>query len=250
MKPCANLTWMFKEVPYLERFAAARAAGFDGVEVLFPYDDPAPVIADLLARNDLQMVLINAPPPNYTGRDKGFAAVPGAQDLFRKDFKRALRVAQALGVEHLHLMSGVADGDAARAVYVENLAWAAAEAPAQSLTIEPINAVDLPGYFLNDFDLAMEVLAQVDAPNLRLQFDAYHAQRITGDAVAAWARCAARVAHVQVADHPGRHAPGSGDIDYVALFAAMREGGYAGWVSGEYAPDGATAKSLAWMSLE
>ncbi len=247
-KFAANLTWMFTEVPFLERFGAARAAGFDAVEVLFPYDDPVPVIRDLLAQNDLQMVLINAPPPNYADRPKGFAAIPGDEARFEQDFKRAVRVAQALDVQHVHLMAGVAEGDAARDTYVRNLAWAAAEAPEQSLTIEPINPVDMPGYFLNDFDLALSVLAKVNAPNVNLQFDAYHAHRITGDVLGTWAKCRDRVVHVQVAGHPGRHEPDVGEIDIAAFLAQLDADGYTGWVSGEYAPKGVTTNGLGWMS--
>lgn len=243
----ANLTWMFTEVPFLERFGAARAAGFEGVEVLFPYDAPAPEIVDLLSRNDLQMVLINGPPPNYTDRPKGFAAIPEGQHLFQKDFHRALRVAKSLKAQHLHLMAGVARGPRARAIMIENLIWAASEAPEQSLTIEPINPVDMPGYFLDDFDLALDILAEVAAPNVALQFDAYHAHRLTGDVMATWATCRDRVAHVQIAGFPGRHEPVGGEIDFPAFFAALDEG-YTGWVSGEYAPAGQTVDGLNWLS--
>ena len=170
----------------MERFAAARAAGFDAVEVLFPYDVAVPDILKALARNDLPLALINCPPPNYTGGARGFAAVAGSR--FRQDFKRSVRYAAALGAQHLHIMAGVAKGPDAKATFIENLRWAAADAPDQSLTIEPINQDDMPGYFLSDFDLAAEVIAAIDAPNLRLQFDVYHAQKINGDVLGTWAR--------------------------------------------------------------
>lgn len=176
---CANLTMLFTELPFMERFDAARTAGFDAVEVLFPYDVAVPDMVDMLVRNDLPLALINCPPPNYTGDARGFAAV--AESRFRQDFKREARYAKTLGAQHLHIMAGVAEGPDAKATFIENLRWAATEAPDQSLTIEPINQDDMPGYFLSDFDLAAEVIAAVDAPNLRLQFDAYHAQKITGD---------------------------------------------------------------------
>ncbi len=242
----ANLTLMFTELPFLDRFGAARGAGFKGVEILFPYDTPASEILDRLALNDLTLVLINGPPPNYTDGPRGFAAVPGGQDRFRHDFKRSLRYAKALGARHLHLMAGVAHGPAARATYVANLRWAATEAPGQSLTIEPINPVDMPDYFLSDYDVALSVIAEVGATNLRLQFDAYHAHRITGDVPGTWARVSPSVAHVQIAGFPGRHEPQGGDIDYPAFFALLDAAGYAGWVSGEYHPQGRTADGLEW----
>jgi 2-dehydrotetronate isomerase len=243
----ANLTTLFTELPLTERFAAAARAGFKGVEVLFPYDDPVPALLDLIQANGLTLVLINAPPPNYTERPRGFAAVPGGQARFRQDFTRALRVARLLRAQHLHLMSGVASGPEAQATLIQNLRWAAAEAPDQSLTIEPINPVDMPGYFLNDFALALEVLDQVAAPNLHLQFDAYHAQRITGDVMATWAQCQPHVAHVQIAGVPGRHEPTGGDINWPAFFARLDRDGYKGWVSAEYFPASTTEQGLGWL---
>jgi 2-dehydrotetronate isomerase len=243
----ANLTVMWPELPFLDRFAAAAAAGFTGVEVLFPYDLPGPDIINRLAALNLTLVLINGPPPNYANRQRGFAAIPGGQALFRQDFRRAARVARAMGARHLHLMAGVAEGPDALAAMIENLTWAATEAPSQSLTIEPINRHDMPGYFLSGYDVALEILDQVQAPNLHLQFDAYHAHRITGDVPGTWARVGARVAHVQVAGHPGRHEPIGGEIDYPAFFARLNSDGYDGWVSGEYTPKGRTEDGLDWI---
>lgn len=242
----ANLTVMWPELLFVDRFAAAAAAGFTGVEVLFPYDLPAPDIINRLAALNLTLVLINGPPPNYAARPRGFAAIPDKQALFRQDFRRAARAARAMGARHLHLMAGVADGPEALAVMVENLTWAATEAPGQSLTIEPINRHDMPGYFLADYDLALDILSRVKAPNLHLQFDAYHAHRITGDVPGTWAKVGPRVAHVQVAGHPGRHEPQDGEIDYPAFFARLDADGYTGWVSGEYTPKGKTEDGLAW----
>lgn len=241
---CANLTMLFGEVPLPQRFGAARQAGFEAVEVLFPYDDPVPDMLDMLGRNRLTLALINCPPPNYTGGARGFAAVEGSR--FQQDFRHAARYAKVLGAQHLHIMSGVAEGDAAREVLIQNLRWAAAEAPEQSLTIEPINTDDMPGYFLSDFDLAYDVVREVDAPNLRLQFDAYHAQKITGDVLGTWAKCRDLVAHVQVAQTPDRSEPDQGDIDYPAFFAQLDADGYQGWVSGEYRPTAETVAGLGW----
>ena len=248
LRYCANLTMMFPELPFLDRFGAARAAGFAGVEVQFPYDIPAPQILDRLAGNDLTLVSINCPPPNYADPDapRGFAAIPGGEDRFRHDFRRALRYARALGARMLHVMAGAAEGPEARAAYVGNLRWAAAEAKGFALTIEPINRADMPGYFLCDPDLAAAVIAEVAAPNLRLQFDAYHIHRITGDVAGTWARLAPIVGHVQVAGHPGRAEPIGGEIDTPGFLRGLMASGYGGWVSGEYTPRGKTVDGLGW----
>lgn len=247
-KFCANLTWLFTELPFLERFAAAKVAGFDAVEVLFPYDVNAQEIVNELVRHELKMVLINCPPPNYTGGAQGFAAMPGLQARFRTDFKRALRYAQTLGAQHLHIMSGVSEGPEAKATFIENLRWAAAEAPKQSLTIEPINTDTMPGYFLSDFALGHEIVTQIDAPNLRLQFDTYHAAKITGDVMGTWEDMRPITAHVQVAQMPDRSEPDQGEIDYPAFFADLDAQGYQGWVSGEYKPRGTTQEGVGWIS--
>lgn len=244
----ANLSFLFPELDLLDRFDAAAEAGFEAVELLFPYDHPVPDILDRLTRAGLPLALFNMPPPNFTGGPRGFAAVPGVEDRFRRDFARVLRYAGRLKPAHLHIMAGEAEGAQARATFARNLRWAAAEAPGQSLTIEPINPADMPGYFLNDFDLAAEIIAEVGAPNLGLQFDAYHAHRITGDVLGAWDRHRALVRHVQVADHPGRHEPGSGEIDFDAFFARLDADGYTGLVSAEYHPAATTAAGLGWLA--
>lgn len=246
-KFCANLTWLFTELPFIERFAAAKEAGFDAVEVLFPYDSNAQDIVNELGRHDLKMALINCPPPNYAGGQPGWAAVPELQDRFRRDFPRAVRYARTLGATHLHIMAGEAEGPDAKACFVDNLRWAAAEAPQQSLTIEPINNDTMLGYFLDDFDLARDVIETVAAPNLRLQFDAYHAAKITGDVMGTWDGMRDLVAHVQVAQMPDRTEPDQGQIDYPAFFARLDADGYGGWVSGEYKPAGRTEAGLGWI---
>lgn len=246
-KFCANLTWLFGELPDMDRFRAAREAGFEGVEVLFPYDCPTQDMRDQLVLNGLSFVLMNCPPPNATGGPQGFAAVPGGEERFRRDFDRTLRFAQVLKPLHIHIMAGVAEGPEAEATFVRNLRWAAARAPRQGLTIEPINRIDMPGYFLADYETAARVLDAVASPNLALQFDAYHAHRITGDVAAAWGAHGHRARHVQVAGFPGRHEPQKGAIDYPAFFDRLDAEGYEGWVSGEYAPATTTADGLAWI---
>ena len=245
----ANLTFLFKEVPFLDRFTAARDAGFDAVEILFPYDDPVGEVADRLRDNGLTLALMNTPPPNWAGGDRGFAAVPGLEARFRRDFERCLRYGERLKPRHIHIMAGKAQGLVAQGTFVQNLAWAAALVPDQSLTIEPINPVDMPGYFLNDFDQAAAIIAEVGATNLGLQFDAYHAQIITGDAVAVWGKHGTLVRHVQVAGVPGRHEPAGGEIDYPAFLARLDAERYGGFVSGEYHPKGRTEDGLGWAGL-
>jgi hydroxypyruvate isomerase len=244
---CANLTWLFTELPLMDRFRAAAAAGFEAVEILFPYEGSAQDMRDQLVWTGLAFALMNCPPPNATGGPQGFAAQPGLQDRFRRDFDRAMRFAKVLKPRHIHIMSGTADGPEAEAVLIENLKWAAARVPAQRLTIEPINRDDMPGYFLADYDLAARVLDAVGAKNVALQFDAYHAHRITGDVMAAWRAHGHRASHVQIAGFPGRHEPAGGYIDYPAFFARLDADGYDGWVSAEYAPADTTEAGLGWL---
>lgn len=246
-KFCANISFLWKDLPVPNRIRAAAGAGFGAVEILFPYDDPVPDMRRALEDTGLTLALINCPPPNYIGGARGFAAVPADRDRFRTDFRRALRYAETLGAGHLHIMSGAAEGDEAEEVLVENLTWACNVAPGQSLTIEPINPHDMPGYFLNDFDLALRVIAAVGTPNLGLQFDAYHAHRITGDLPGTWARCRDMVRHVQFADHPGRHEPGTGEVPLADFFAQLDADAFDGWVSAEYTPSRETDEGLGWM---
>lgn len=244
---CANLSKLFVENPILERPFEAKSAGFKAVEILFPYDTNASDLGHALARSGLPLALINCPPPNYADGPRGFAAIPELEGRFQYDFKRALRYARALGVKHLHVMSGVAQGQEAKETLIRNLQWATALAPAQSLTIEPVNNVDMPGYFMNDFDLARDVIQAVDAPNLGLQFDAYHAHVLTKDVLGTWDQVKDIAVHVQVAGYPGRHEPICRKIDYPAFFAQLDADGYTGWVSGEYSPVTTTTDGLAWM---
>lgn len=249
-KFAANLTMLFTELPELDRFDAAAEAGFKAVEVLFPYDMKATDVLSALVRNRLSLELINCPPPNYTGGARGFAAVPESRDRFRHDFKRTLRHAQALGARLVHIMAGPAKGSEARQTFVDNLRWASEIAPNQKLTIEPINDIDMPGYFLNDFDLAADILDAVAAPNLALQFDTYHAFRIHGDVGACWKKHGHRVAHIQIGGLPDRHEPVDGPFDYPAFFKMLDDTGYKGAVSAEYVPTGPTTESgLGWLGL-
>jgi len=240
MKAAANLSHLWPELPYLDRFDAAAKAGFT----------PAKETQRALLRGGLEMVLINAPPPNYTGGPRGFAAVAGDEARFAHDMRRAGRYAQALRVPMIHVMSGNANGQAARDVMVANLKAASAAAhEGLMLTIEPLCPQAQPDYFLNDYALAAEIIALVDAPNVKLQFDSFHAQMIHGDAVEVFQTYRDIIAHAQLGDTPARGAPGCGDVDFSALFSAMRDTGYDGWVSGEYTPGGDTDATLDWMRL-
>ncbi|MDF1856637.1 TIM barrel protein [Pseudooceanicola sp.] len=246
-KFAANISFLFKNLDLKDRIAAAAEAGFQAVEILFPYDDPVPDIARALSMAGLPLVLMNSPPPNYTGGARGFAAIAGGETRFRHDFRRALRYAQALKSTHIHVMAGVATGADARAAFVENLRFATEVAPKHMLTIEPINQGDMPGYFLSDYHLADDILDEVGAKNLALQFDVYHAQKITGDAMAAWDRHGARAAHIQIAGLPDRNEPLAGPVDYPAFFRRLDEQGYAGFVSAEYHPAADTSAGLGWL---
>ncbi|RJE80084.1 hydroxypyruvate isomerase family protein [Paracoccus sp. JM45] len=243
----ANLTMMFTELPMFERFTAAAEAGFEGVEILFPYDLSAVELYRASVKAGMQIALINAPPPNWAGGPRGFAATPGTEDRFRRDFERSLRVGEALRARHIHIMAGKASGPEAIETYVANLAWAADRAPHTSLTIEPISQTSAPGYFLSDYDVATGILDRIGAPNLGLQLDIYHAQTITGDMMACWEKVAPYVRHIQIAGFPGRHEPDHGHLDYPAFFAALDEYGYKGWVSAEYNPIRTTFTGLDWL---
>ena len=242
MKLAANITTLFTELPVLDRVRAAAEAGFAGVEMQFPYDVQAQDLRDRLVWAKLPMVLFNAPPPNYTGGERGWAAVPGLEDRFRRDVGRALRLAGVLKPERLHLMAG-SDGD--EATFVANLRWACESHPKQPFTIEVINPRDMPGYFLSDYDLALRVLDAVDAPNLGLQFDTWHAHVLTGDIEATWDRVAPRVTHVQIGAPGDRGEP---DEAILAFLKRIEAEGYAGWVGAEYTPRGRTEAGLGWLA--
>ncbi len=243
----ANLSLLFTERPYGDRFDAAARAGFAGVEVLFPYLEPLSVTTRALAATGLQLVLMNAPFPDAARGTLGCAATPGAEAGFREEMRRILDAAQVLNPGLIHVMSGDGRGARARQTFVENLQWLADHAPDQRFTIEPLNAHDRPGYFMNGYDLAAEVLDRVGRANIGLQYDSYHAQMITGDAMAVWRAVRDRVVHVQIAAAPDRREPGPGEIDFPTFFAELDDSGYSGWVSAEYNPTGRTEDTLGWM---
>jgi len=247
----ANLTMLFTEVAALDRPGLAAQAGFDGVEMLFPYDHAAKDWIAALA--GVPVALINTPPGNWITGDRGHAAVPGDESAFRDSFLRGADMAARLGAQRLHVMAGVARGPLAEQTYVENLTWAMAQAPEQRLCVEPLNADDMPGYFLNDFDQAGRILDDLDPPQIGglpqigLQFDLWHAARIHGDANAVWQRHKTRINHIQIAGFPTRAEPGGGGFDLTCLCSALDSTGYDGWIAAEYRPARATVHGLAWL---
>ncbi len=249
VKLAANLSLLWQELPFLDRFDAAAAAGFPAVEVLFPYDISVRDMQMALRRNGLRMILMNGPPPNYAGGPRGFAAIPGGRDRFRHDMKRSFRYAETLGVQFLHVMAGNSNGPDAFDAMVENLRWASRNAPkGLTLTIGPFSKADMPGYFLSDYRMTARILDAVRKPNVRLQYDSYQADMIHGDAVEIWRRFGLRAAHVQLGDSPGPVAPFEGTIDFAMLFREIENSGYQGWISAHYKPgQRATEESLRWI---
>lgn len=244
----ANLTMMFTERPFLERFEAAAAAGFRAVEFLFPYDWPAAEVRSALDAAGLELALFNAPPGDWEAGERGLAALPGREADFRAAFARALDYASVLRPARLHVMAGLAAGPAAREAYIASLARAAEAAGGQRLTIEPINSRDMPGYHLATSDDAVGVLEAVWAGNLGLQLDLYHAQIMEGDLTRRIERLMPRIVHVQIAGVPERYEPDEGEVNYPHLFALLDRLGYDGFVGCEYRPRGRTEEGLGWLA--
>lgn len=242
----ANLTYLFTEVPMLDRPDWAARCGFDGVEVLFPYDQPMVDWERALAGRPL--ALINTPPGDWASGDRGFAAVPGMELRFRDSFLRAADYATRLKADRVHVMAGVAKGPQAEQCYTENLSWALAEAPDLTLCIEPLNPDDMPGYFLNDYDQAARILDDIASPRIGLQFDLWHAARLHGDAAQVWADHRGRINHVQIAGFPARNEPGGGGFSLPDLCDAIDAEGPPVWISGEYRPAKGTAQGLGWLT--
>lgn len=244
----ANLDLLFCERPLPERFAAAAAAGFEAVEILRPYDHPPEALAAALAEGELTAALINTPAGDWEAGERGFAAVPGAEARFAEGLDRALACARALGARRVHLMAGIAEGDAARRTYVENLRRACAAAPEQIFTLEPINSRDMPGYHLNRTDDARQVIEAVGAGNLRLQLDLYHAQIMEGDLTRRIEALAPLIGHVQIAGVPDRHEPDRGELALGHLLETLDRVGYDGFIGCEYRPAGRTEDGLGWFA--
>ena len=250
----ANLSMMFNEVPFLDRFALAAKAGFKGVEFLFPYEHPAAEIAARLKDNGLQQVLFNAPAGEFAKGERGMAAIPGKQAAFRDSIKMALEYATSLACPRLHIMAGLKpEGvahDTLTAVYGANLAYAAEEFAKVGVKpiIEPINHRDIPGFFLNTTDQAAAIIAAVGPEKLGMQFDLYHCQITEGDVVKRVEKHLPLIAHMQVADTPGRHEPGTGEVNWPFVFKTIDALGFRGWIGCEYRPAGETLAGLSWFA--
>ncbi|MDB5734368.1 MAG: hydroxypyruvate isomerase protein [Alphaproteobacteria bacterium] len=245
----ANLSWLFQEWSFLDRFAAAADAGFGAVEYLFPYDHGPDVIAGLLSRHGLKQVLFNLPPGDFAAGERGIAALPGRRDEFRASVATALAYARTLGAPRLHLMSGIASGDGALAAYRDALGFAcdAAARDGIDILIEPINNRDIPGYLMNNFDLAQQIIGELALPNLKLQFDIYHRQVIHGDVTRGLEALMPITGHIQIASAPLRQEPGSGELDDKRILQTIRGLGYKGHIGCEYRPAAGTLAGLGWM---
>ncbi|GBQ28805.1 hydroxypyruvate isomerase family protein [Gluconacetobacter azotocaptans] len=249
----ANLTMNYVECDFLDRFAAAAADGFRGVEFLFPYAHSASEIRARLRDNDLVMALFNAPPGDWAAGERGLAALPGRQDAFRRSIETALAYAAVLGNRRLHVMAGLCPDentrDRYRDVYVDNIAHAARQARDAGVTIvlEAINTRDMPGYFLTRQEDAAAVCTAIGAENVQVQFDLYHAQIMQGDVATRLRALMPVIGHIQAAGVPDRHEPDDGELAYPYLFRLLDTLGYAGWIGCEYRPRGTMRAGLGWI---
>ena len=247
----ANLAYLFTEHPFLERFGVAAAAGFEAVELQFPYDHSPVDVKTELERHRLTMLGINTPPGKREAGELGLAAVPGREREFELLFRQALDYVVAIGGRQIHVLAGKVPPDqrpAAQTTFIKNLVGAADAATKNGITllIEPINPRDRPDYFLTRVEHAADIIAKVERQNLRLQFDFYHAQIVGGDLIRRFTAHLSVVGHVQVAGVPSRHEPDEGEVNYPAIFAELDRLGYPGYVSAEYLPRGRTEDGLNW----
>jgi hydroxypyruvate isomerase len=253
-KFAANLTMLFNEVPFLDRFALAAEAGFEGVEYLFPYDFEAEALRAALDLHGLTQVLHNLPAGDWASGERGIAILPDRIDEFRRGVASAIDYATALGCTQVNCLSGIAPVGVADSVlrdtFVANLKLAAAELGKHGirLLIEPINRFDIPGFYLNTVEQAASIIRDVGSDNLFIQYDLYHQQRTEGELIGTFKKHQARIAHVQLADNPGRNEPGTGEIAYPFVFEALDALGYDGWIGCEYKPRTTTQEGLGWFA--
>jgi len=247
----ANLTMMFNEVPFLDRFDAAAQAGFTAVEFLFPYEHPADTVGERLHRAGLTQALFNLPPGDWNAGEKGFAALPDRFADLQQSLKTALPYVQATGVKRVHLMAGIAERSDPKAVAAFRKSVASAAeffAPhGLDVVIEPINPRNVPGYFLNDFAFARDLIVELKIPNLKLQFDIYHCQIIHGDVTMRLREMMPITGHIQIASIPSRNEPDGEELNYTFLFDELDRLGYGGFVGCEYNPRGKTTDGLGWF---
>ena len=245
----ANLSWLFQEWDFLDRFAAAADAGFMAVEYLFPYDHPPDELARRLARHNLKQVLFNIAPGDFAAGERGIAVFPERRDDVRTAVTRGLEYARATGTPHLHLMAGIAGGPQALACYRDSIKFACEAAAKEGIDIliEPINDRDIPGYLMNDFGLAARLIAELKLPNFGLQFDIYHRQRIHGEVVKGLEALLPITRHMQIASAPLRQEPTTGELDDSFILQTIDRLGYDGHIGCEYRPANGTLAGLGWM---
>ena len=255
-KFAANLTMLFNEVPFLDRFAAAKAAGFGGVEYLFPYDFEKGILREKLEQHGLTQVLHNLPAGNWGAGERGIAIFPDRVDEFRDGVRRAIDYAKALDCHQVNCLVGVAPADAdmreLNEVLLKNLRFAAEALSREGirLLIEPINTLDILGFFLNRTQQAVQIISDVRSENLFVQYDIYHMQVMEGDIARTLQKYLPRIGHVQLADNPGRNEPGTGEINYRFLFRYLDQIGYGGWIGCEYKPRTSTTEGLGWHAMQ
>ena len=250
----ANLTMMFNEVDFLARFERASTAGFKAVEYMFPYDWPKDQLADTLASNELEQVLHNLPAGDWAAGERGIACLPGREGEFQDGVGMAIEYAKALKCPALNCLVGLTPHenvqDEVQHVLVDNLKFAATALAQEGirLLMEALNDQDIPGFHLVNTQSALDLLEEVSHPNLRLQYDIYHMQKMEGNLIATIEKHMARIGHMQLADNPGRHEPGTGEINFPNLFRAIDATGYDGWIGCEYIPAGTTDEGLGWFA--
>jgi hydroxypyruvate isomerase len=254
-KFAANLSMLFVELPFLDRFQAAAEAGFEGIEYLFPYDFEVDALVSRLRRFGLSQVLHNLPAGDWAKGERGIACLPGREEEFRDGVESAIRYATALGCHQVNCLAGIApegtDPRLLRATLLGNLRYAAARLSEAGirLLIEPINTRDIPGFFLRNTMQARTLIMEGDIDNLQIQYDVYHMQIMEGDLARTIKANLDLIGHVQIADNPGRNEPGTGEINYEYLFGYLDKIGYRGWVGCEYKPKGATVDGLKWLPV-
>ena len=250
----ANLTMLFTEAPFLDRFERAALAGFKAVEFLFPYAYPAAELKRRLVDNQLELVLHNLPAGDWDAGERGIGCHPDRGAEFRDGVARAIEYATTLGAPQVNCLAGKAppgiSDELLRSTFIDNLRYAAAALKKAGirLLIEPINTFDIPGFYLNRTTQALAIIDAVGSDNLFVQYDIYHAQRMEGELIATLQKQLARIGHIQLADNPGRNEPGTGEIAYDRVFAALDRMGYAGWIGCEYKPATSTEAGLAWLA--
>jgi hydroxypyruvate isomerase len=253
MKFAVNLSTIFTEVPFLDRFKKAKEAGFSYVEAQFPYPFEIQEIKANLEKYSLSMVLINLPPGDWARGDRGISIQPSRTDEFKRSVEAGITYASSLQTTHLHCMAGVLTNELgaerAREQYMENILYASSQFAHHGLTLllEPINTFDIPGYFMSTLDQALSIIKEVNRKNIMLQFDFYHIRRIHGNVLATFQESANYIKHIQIADFPDRHQPGTGEINFDRVIENIKDQNYEGFIGLEYIPSGKSEDSFNWL---